>query len=177
MKKLAVLILIVFLSCVIAGIYGILHDQLTYSISPEYYTEFKFGQFGVAGISANERFLAAIVGFMATWWMGLLIGILLAFIGLTHKTAKAMFIITMKAILLTLIITAVTGLVGLAYGKLFLVGQPVENFEGWYIPNTVKDLDSFIMVGSMHNFSYFGGVIGLVAGALYSIRKKKNFLK
>jgi hypothetical protein len=29
----------------IAGVYGILHDQITFTISPEYFTEFKSAQF------------------------------------------------------------------------------------------------------------------------------------
>ena len=87
-----------------------------------------------------------------------------------------MFAVTMRALLITLAIAAITGLIGLAYGKLFLVGQPIENFEGWYIPYTVKDIDSFIMVGSMHNFSYLGGANWVVAGAIYSIQKRRKFI-
>ncbi len=174
MKKFLTLLLIIFLSCMIAGIYGILHDQLTYTISPEYYTEFKFDQFGIMVTEGHERSSAALVGFLATWWMGLIIGTLLALVGLIHKTSKAMLVVTMRALLITLAIAAITGLMGLVYGKLFLVGQPIENFEGWYIPYTIKDIDSFIMVGSMHNFSYLGGVIGLVAGIAYSVRMNKR---
>jgi len=42
-----------------------------------------------------------------------------------------------------------------------------------YIPYTVKDIDSYIIVGSIHNFSYLGGAIGLVVGIIYSIRKRE----
>ena len=30
------------IGALIAGAYGILHDQITYAISPEYFTQFKF---------------------------------------------------------------------------------------------------------------------------------------
>ena len=30
---------------VLAGVYGIFHDQVTYAISPEYFTKLKFDQF------------------------------------------------------------------------------------------------------------------------------------
>lgn len=47
MKKFLILILIILIAPIIGGLYGILHDQLTYTISPEYYTKFKFYQFGL----------------------------------------------------------------------------------------------------------------------------------
>ena len=45
MKKFLTLILIVIIAALTGGIYGAIHDQLTYTISPEYYTKFKFIQF------------------------------------------------------------------------------------------------------------------------------------
>lgn len=47
MNKLKVFLLIIILPTIIAGFYGILHDQLTYTISSEYFTKFKFYQFGL----------------------------------------------------------------------------------------------------------------------------------
>jgi hypothetical protein len=46
MKKPGVLALTVIVSALLAGVYGIVHDQLTYSISHEYFTKFKYVQFG-----------------------------------------------------------------------------------------------------------------------------------
>lgn len=173
MKKIPVLLLIIFLSCLMAGVYGIIHDQLTYTLSPEYYTEFKFGQFGLNYGNQNERMLAALVGFLATWWVGFIIGTILGLVGFLYKSRMKMFSVTMKALLVTLSVAALTGVLGFVYAKLFLVGQPIENFEGWYIPYSVKDIDSYIMVGSIHSFSYLGGAVGLVVGIIYSIRKRK----
>jgi hypothetical protein len=75
MKKLLVLILIVIVAPLLAALYGTLHDQLTYTISPEYYTKFKFFQFEltenkVEAILPNPRLAVAVVGVMATFWMG-----------------------------------------------------------------------------------------------------------
>jgi ABC-type antimicrobial peptide transport system permease subunit len=93
MKKILVFLLIIVLAPLIGGIYGILHDQFTYTISPEYYTKFKFYQFGLAytgneAIFPNPRVQVCIVGFRATWWMGLPIGIILGITGLFHKGHK-----------------------------------------------------------------------------------------
>ena len=161
----------------LSGLYGILHDQLTYSISPEYYTKFKFYQFGFIDgdqevTFANPRLYVSIVGFLATWWMGFFIGSFLALLGFIHSEWKLMFRITLKAFLLMMLIAFLTGLIGLAYGHFFLADLPKEEFSNWYLPENLDDFRSFIKVGSMHNFSYLGGVIGLVVGMVYSICQK-----
>jgi hypothetical protein len=160
----------------IAGLYGILHDQLTYSISPEYYTKFKFYQFGLMDVGSeaifpNPRLEVSAVGLMATWWMGIPIGIILGFVGLIHRNGKQMFNATFRAFLMTILIAFITGLIGLAYGKLHLAYTGVD----WSLPKNLIDIKNFIAVGSMHNFSYLGGLIGLVGGIIYSIYQKRKY--
>lgn len=185
MKKFFTLLLIIITASVLGGIYGIINDQITYSISEEYYTKFKFDQFNITYywglgknigggktpeiILKNPRFGVSIVGALATWWVGLIIGIILGLVGLIHKTWKQMFQVTLKAIVLTTCVALVSGLFGLGYGYFVLL----ENPPNWYLPDHLIDRDSFIMVGSMHNFSYLGGLIGLVFGIRYSIKRKK----
>lgn len=175
MKKLLILLLIIAIAPLLGGIYGILHDQSTYTISPEYYTKFKFYQFGLMdlgneAIFPNPRVEVSIVGFMATWWMGLPIGLILGLVGLIHKESKQMFRVTMKAIILTVIIAFTTGLFGLTYGKFYLAEKGVN----WWMPDNLIDTKNFITVGSMHNFSYLDGLIGLIAGIIYIIKQKKK---
>ncbi len=185
MNKFIAFILILVIAPILGGIYGILHDQITYSISNEYYSKFKFIQFGLENwglgknigtetnaeiLLENPRFGASIVGTLATWWVGMIIGIIFGFIGLIHENGKKMFKITMKAFLLTTGIALLTGIIGLAYGKIFLTKSP----PNWYLPENLLDVDSFIMVGSMHNFSYLGGLIGLIIGIVYSVKQRKN---
>jgi len=170
------LILIIGLAPIIGGLYGILHDQLTYTISPEYYTKFKFYQFGLMdlgneAIFPNPRIEVSAVGFMATWWMGLPIGLILGLVGLVHKDNKQMFRATLKAIIVTVIVAFATGLIGLAYGKLYLADIGVD----WWLPDNLIDTKNFIAVGSMHNFSYLGGLTGLIAGTIYSVRQKRKY--
>jgi len=173
LKKFLILLLIIVIAPLIGGLYGILHDQLTYTISPEYYTKFKFYQFGLMdmgneAIFPNPRIEVSTVGFMATWWMGLPIGLILGLVGLVHKDSNQMFRATMKAIIITVIVAFATGLAGLAYGKLHLADTGVN----WWLPDNLIDTKNFIAVGSMHNFSYFGGLTGLIAGIIYSVRQK-----
>ena len=130
MNKIAALILICVLTPIIGAIYGVIHDQITYSISEEYYTKFKFIQFGLEdwGLGHNvgtltspeiileqPRFGAAIIGALATWWVGLIIGVFLGIIGLFHRNGKEMFKVTTKAIAFTIGIALCTGLAGQKY--------------------------------------------------------------
>ncbi len=103
MKKLLSFILVLILAPIIAGIYGIINDQITYTISPEYYTKFKFVQFNLMERSLgknigtinspeikleNPRIGVSIVGFLATWWVGFIIALVLGALGLFHKNYK-----------------------------------------------------------------------------------------
>jgi hypothetical protein len=175
MKKFLYFGFIVCLSPVIAGLYGVLHDQFTYTLSPEYYTKFKFIQFGMYAygeetVLSNPRVYVSFVGFLATWWMGPPIGIIVAAIGMLHREAERMLRISLIALALAVGIAFVTGLAGLLYGKSILAANGVD----WWLPDTLLDKKNFIAVGSMHNFSYFGGLLGLFGAAFYSLSQRNT---
>jgi hypothetical protein len=170
-KKLGVWLIFVLICPLLAGLYGILHDQFTYTISPEYFTKFKFEQFGLGeDIQHSPRLGAVLVGWMATWWTGIPIGFILGLTGLIHRDWRKAVRITWQSVLLTIGITWVTGLMGLVLGWLYFSKQNLE----WYLLEDVIDKSNFISVGSMHTFSYLGGILGLIAGILYQIRTKKR---
>lgn len=180
MQRILTLIGLIAAGCVIAGLYGIIHDQLTYSISPEYYTRFKFYQFGLASegdqaIFEFPRLQVSIVGFMATWWMGIPVSIVLGLFSL-HPDRKTMVHITLKAFGVAIAIAFITGLYGLYKGHVDLANQPREYFGRWFIPDNLVDFKSFIKVGSMHNYSYLGGLFGLTGGIAY-VRWRKRMMK
>ncbi|TRZ41621.1 hypothetical protein [Robertkochia solimangrovi] len=183
LKKIATLILILLIGPVLGSVFGIAHDQITYTISEEYYTKFKFFQFGLMNwgwgvnvgsgkapeiILENPRSGVMVVGILATWWVGFIISILLGVIGLIHKTAKDMFRVTLKAMIWNIVFALLTGLFGLVYGKFFLSYTP----SLWFLPDNIKDRTAFEMVGSMHTFSYLGGFLGLLFGIGYSLRER-----
>ena len=173
MKKLLIFLAIIILSSIIGGLYGILNDQITYTISPEYYTKFKFYQFGLMdlgneAIFPNPRVEVSVVGVMATWWVGLIIGVVLGLVGLIHKNYKQMFCTTMKSIGIAIIVAFLIGFIGFLYGKFYLSNQELY----WCFPENLIDKKNFIVVGSIHNFSYIGGLIGMTTGVCYSIYKK-----
>jgi hypothetical protein len=85
MKKFLVFILLVLLAMLFSGIYGIFHDQVSYTVSPEYFTKFKFNQFGLDGLDLPDRVKVSIVGFLASWWMGIPIGLMVGGCGFMHS--------------------------------------------------------------------------------------------
>ncbi|NIF03965.1 hypothetical protein F3J23_00810 [Chryseobacterium sp. Tr-659] len=169
MRELFNFILIIIISILFAGAYGIIHDQITFSISPEYYTLLKFPQFEIEQLQLASRIKVGIVGFLATWWVGLFLGIAYAFISLFFDTIHILSI-TVKSILINLCIAFISGILGYFYSILFLSPKNID----WYIPLETQEIQNYINVGSIHNFGYLGGVTGLLVGIIYQIRKAKQ---
>lgn len=169
-KKIFTIPLIIFIAIVIACLFGVIHDHITYTISPEYYTKFKFSQFGLdsSPVIGNERYLVTLTGIIATWWVGAILGGVFSFMSLVLKTWKIMLKICLKAMGLTIGITALFAFSGYLYGKFILLksGELMNIYD-------VKDFDAFIKVGAIHTASYMGGFVGMIIGAIYIVQKRK----
>lgn len=178
MRKLATFLVIVLAAIVIASIYGVGHDQATYSISPEYYTKFIFIKFNLADSGAAQhmtqpRNAVVMVGVKASWWMGLFIGVILAAFVLMFRNADTMFASAMQALGIVLLIAIVFGVIGGIYGHHVLAKRGVD----WWLPDNLVHRTDFITVGSIHNFSYMGGVIGMVAAIVFLFFKRQRLRK
>ncbi len=170
MRKFAVFSATIFISILLAGLYGILHDQVTYSIAPEYFTKFKYDQFGFEPQwFGGDRQTVALIGFLATWWAGLLIGLVLGLTSLIFKDHQTMRKGLLKAVIVTFCFAVATGVFGYFYGKFVLTKSGVD----WWLPDNLDDRNAFIIVGSIHNFSYLGGLLGILAGIFYLVRLNK----
>jgi hypothetical protein len=146
-----------------------LHDQVTATIAPEYFTRFKFIQFHIDP-NVSFRIGVALVGFFATWWTGAVIGLLLGLTGFIfpdHITMKAAL---HRSLLLTLLITALMGCCGFIYGRYIQDPEKVN----WWLPYGIRQKNHFILVGNIHNFSYLGGLTGAIAGIAYLVKRDKK---
>ncbi len=77
--------LTIILLCIVAAVcYGIIHDQITARICVEYFT---IGHPNIFGTD-NPTLLGLGWGIVATWWVGLLLGIPLAFAALHGEAPK-----------------------------------------------------------------------------------------
>lgn len=171
LKKWAALTVIFLITPILAGLYGIVHDQLTYTISPEYYTKFKFTQFQLAAkgqaISIPERLGAAIVGFLATWWVGIPIALIFGAIALKLSDWQTMVTHIFQAYWKILKSAMICGLLGFVSSMIYLSSMMNHTCFFIYTYKEIEDIKSFLIVGTIHNFSYLGGLVGLIWGGRY----------
>ena len=161
------LIPILFLvACILAGAYGALHNQISYSVSPEYFTKFKFHQFGM--IHFQDRLGASFVGWAAAWWMGIVIGIILIPLGLIIQGVSTYFWVMLRVFGIVVLTTLLVGLVALAVAHFFIDANAAGEISRY--GNEIENDVAFARAGYMHNFSYLGGLLGILTGGFYIIR-------
>lgn len=167
MRKLIVFGLLIFIAIGAAALYGILHNQISYTVSPEYFSKFKFRTFELTDIDLPERVRASIVGFYASWWMGVPIGALIAMPGFAQRGYQNMFRITLRAMLLAVGFTLLFGVCGLVFGYYETASIDISEYGNWYIPSDVENLRGFLCAGYMHNSAYLGGTMSIIVGWIY----------
>lgn len=158
------------LSAFLAGTFGIIHDLITFSISPEYFIKFKSIQFKIAP-ALPYNLAAAIVGFTSTWWTGLIIGGVLSTSSFLFKEDKLKWKYVWKGIGIVFCTTMSISFLGFLLGKFYLSSHPPECY---YYPSNLIDKENYIIVGTIHNASYLGGFIGMVAATLYIVFKYRR---
>jgi hypothetical protein len=168
-KKILVYFSLIILAGGFAGLYGVVHDQISYTVSPEYFTKFKFRQFGFADMNLPDRARASMVGFLASWWMGIPIGSLVGAAGFIHPSARRMLKISLWAFVVVIAFTFLFGLCGLLYGYIETRTINPANYQGWFIPDDVVNLRRFLCAGYMHNASYLGGTLSIFIACLFQI--------
>jgi len=63
-------------------------------------------------------------------------------------------------------------LCGLLYGYFKTDSINLADYRGWFIPDDVVNLRRFLCAGYMHNSSYLGSVLGIVAGWIFQVAIK-----
>lgn len=172
-KHLHVVLVYLFIGGILGGLYGAVHDQISYSISPEYFTHFKFAQFYYADWGWPNRAFVAVIGAIAVGTVGMIGGWLLTRIrfysdNMAHAH-KDIFI----ALFITLGIAALAGIIGLIAGYVRVLYFPFTEFIGFENQMTHTQLQKFAMVGYLHNAGYIGGLAGVIIAAIY-LRKRRT---
>ena len=159
------------LGAIVAGIYGVLHDQITFSISQEYFTRLKFFQFHYADFGLPRRVFVAEIGFLATWWVGFIAGWFLARVVVPICPPVQARSKILRGFWIILFCGFAGSTCGFGWG---LLRGPNGDYSGWQGFGTmhgVVDLPSFVRVAYIHNASYLGGLLGLIV-ALIRIRRR-----
>lgn len=173
MTKLVLMPVLLAAGGIFAGVYGAVHDQLSYSISPEYFQRFKFVLFEFPP-ELQTRLGAALVGVIGSWWMGILIGFPIILLARGLPTPRDFIRHTLIAYVIVTGVTIVIGLGGLAFA-FAKITSPDRIPREFYYPLDLVDAVSYARVGMLHGFSYLGGIIGGVAaiGYLIWIRRRR----
>jgi len=147
---------IIFLSILASVIYGIIHDQITARICVEYFT---IGHPPVFD-TADPTLLALGWGTIATWWVGLILGVLLAIaarMGSWPRLSASQLVRPLGMMLAIVgILAAVAGLIG----HYFAVRQWVVLVEPLASQIPADKQIPFITDLWMHLASYIFGFLG-----------------
>jgi hypothetical protein len=143
--------------CILAAVvYGILHDQVTARVCVEYFT------IGHPRIFATDSptLLGIGWGVVATWWVGLILGALLAFAAIRGRRPRRSVRSLLRPITVLLatmgVISVVAGLVGFILaqtGSLVLVGSLASSVPADRHALFIADLWA-------HSASYLTGFVG-----------------
>jgi hypothetical protein len=174
------------LSILAASLYGILNDQITVSISPEYFSVFKRAQFwdllAATGFDhAPTRVQAILIGAAATWWFGLLLGLLLGNAGVIGRRPRLTTREFLRAVGLVMAIAAGTSL---AFGLWGYARGPVRSalnsasIDGvWPFLEGIQDTRRAFAVGCWHDGAYLGGLIGTILACGIVQKRRRRPLK
>lgn len=166
MKRWTNLLLWTAVACLITGVYGAVHNQVSYTVSPEYFHRFKFIQFGVHDAWQN-RWGAAVVGWRAAWWTGMLFGPPMVVIALWRSHSESLPRIMAIAFFVAVVVDVLCGFGALAAASILIDDQ---SFRDVWIPHGVQHRAAFLRAGVMHDASYAGGLLATIAGCLTIIK-------
>lgn len=162
-RRVAHLSLWLTLAVVLSVCYGVINDQLTVTLSPEYFSVFKRRQFAFlletfSLDAAPTRVQAAAVGAAATWWFGGLLGFTLGAFALSRCS-------TLDFLRLVLRVLAAAAIFSVAAGfAAFLLWPLVRPTPAdWPFLSGIADARKAWAVGWWHNGAYSGAVFGTLA--------------
>lgn len=160
------------LGAVVAAGYGAVHDQLSFALSPEYFTRFKFRQFAWANVGLPPRLYASEVGALATAGVGLAAGWLLARAGLAELPPTDRRRATVRAFAVVAVVAVLGGLIGWVIGAWAATGD-LSGWADWQRTLKLTDLPGFVVVAHLHAGGYLGALAGFILAVVYVRRRRK----
>jgi len=163
-------ILIIIFSTIVASLFGAIHNQISYSVSSEFFKNFLFGIFGTNEWNIkNERLEASIVGVIGSYWVGVILGIIYTIIFLFMKTENNLNNIK-NAILINIGFAFLGSLIAYLIAKFFIKFED----SGVFIDFGTQNPQNYLEAAFMNTGSYFGGVVGIIIGIIYLLKKNQS---
>ena len=159
---------IIGLSVLAGAIYGIVHDQITARVCLEYFTVFHPDVFH----TQSPTLLALGWGVLATWWVSVMLGILLAIASRAGSRPK---LVSRELIPLLARLLAVMAMCALSAGiaGYFLKGLGMEYYNT-SMPKAM--MGRFYADLWAHNMSYLSGFVGGLVLCFIVWRKRGQFV-
>src|SRR5215467_8644792 len=158
---------IIFACIAGAIIYGIVHDQITARICIEYFTVFHPPVF----VTQSPTLLGLGWGIIATWWVGLLLGLLLALSARAGSRPKLSAAQQIRPIARLLLVTACCALIGGLTGFV-LTSHGFFAEPDWIAPPLVSSsYPAFVADWCAHSASYASGFVGGITLCILQYRK------
>jgi len=170
--------LLLLVAVATAVFYGVINDQLTCTISWEY---FYYGKeiYKVVGPETPPadwpfRWEVAKVGIMATWSVGLILGVILLVANNPIKNWPRLSYRTLLRCLITIVLISITfGIIGGLLGYQGFLTNLSPDFQDMTRANVFRP-KNFICTWGIHLGGYVGGIVGTITCALWMICKRAN---
>ena len=153
-----IFIALLILAPVMASIYGFIHDQITFSISEEFFTKFRFNNYDLPH-SWHPRAKAGMIGIINAWKVGIPFGIILTAVGRIHQNTRKLLFYTIYAYLLTFLFSLIFSVTA----SYMPAGTDILAVKH-NLPKNILDPVAFQRVEKINNFGYVGGIIGMLSG-------------
>ena len=168
------------LAIVAASLYGIVNDQITVTISPEYFSVFKRRQFTpvlkrTGLMYASPRIQTLLIGTLATWWFGLFLGIILSVSGMVGRypplSTRDYLRVVAGIMLFTLGLSCLFGIV--AY-----IAAPIlkPDVVHWHFLRKIHAVRPAFAIGWWHNGAYLGSFVATLGAGLWAQRQRRKQL-
>ncbi|MCW3095319.1 MAG: signal peptide and transrane prediction [Chthonomonadaceae bacterium] len=159
-----------------ATLYGILNDQITMTLSPEYFSVFKRAQFmenlyQFGLLEAPVRVQAVLIGTLATWWFGLFLGIAL---GISSMVGRYSALSTQDYLRAVVGIMVCTFALSLVFGLVaYLVEPAIKPVPAnWPFLRDIHAVRGAFAIGAWHVGAYLGGFVGTVLACFWAQRRR-----
>lgn len=159
----------IILACMAAAIiYGILHDQITARVCVEYFTVFHPPVFA----TQSPSLLAFGWGVIATWWVGLFLGLLLAFAARSGSRPQLSAVELLRPIARLLLIMAACALAAGVAG-FYIASRGVVKEPEWVAPALIRSsYPRFMADWFAHSASYATGLLGGIVLCVVQYRRR-----
>lgn len=161
----------------LAASYGVFNDIITANISEEFYLFKNFERYGIeklyTGTTTSKWALVLLCGLWGGGRLGILPGFMFPALAWLNTKPSTMLRLTIRSYFLYMVISALVALGGVFVGFYMAKGYASGHIT-WDVPARVQHPDTFILVDSIHNFTYLGAFIGLMASLFYLIISVKR---